>query len=113
MGRGRMSTALLARFRCAGAALLALLPRYCYVHEFRAALLLRFRCVLSARRFLYVNFEQGQNKRRDVAITTFQTQFYYDLEASAAIHGALTKISKRSGSAVQWNGGIRERRKNA
>ena len=77
--------ALSVRFRCTGAALLALLPRYCYVHEFRAALLLHFHCALSARQFRYVNFEQVQNKCCDLVIMMLQTCFYYDLEASTAL----------------------------
>ena len=35
-------------------------------------------------------------------------RFCYALGVSVAFRVILTKISKRSGNAVQWNGGIRE-----
>ena len=35
-------------------------------------------------------------------------RFYYALAISAAIRVTLTKISNRSGIAVQWNGGLKE-----
>ena len=36
----------------------------------------------------------------------FPTRFYCALGVSAAFRVILTKISNRSGNAVQWNGGI-------
>ena len=36
----------------------------------------------------------------------FPIRFYCALGVSAAFRVILTKISKRSGNAVQWNGGI-------
>ena len=60
----------------------------------------------SPRRCRYVNFEQGQNLRREVAIMKFPIRFCCALGVSAAFHVILTKISKRSRNAVQWNGGI-------
>ena len=38
----------------------------------------------------------------------FPIRFYCALGVSAAFRVILTKISKRSGNAVQWNGGITE-----
>ena len=40
------------------------------------------------------------------AYTALLLRFYYALAVSAAIRVILTKISNRSGSAVQWNGGV-------
>ena len=74
----------LARCDCACATLLALPPRYCCVHEFLATLLQRFRCASSPRRFCYVNFEQAQNKRREVAIMKLRIRFHYDQDVSTA-----------------------------
>ena len=37
----------------------------------------------------------------------FLIRFYCALGVSAAFRVILAKISKRSGNAVQWNGGIR------
>ena len=76
---------------------------------------LRFYYASSPRRFNYVKFEKGQNKRRDFAILPRHTHFYYDLEASkncavaasATIHNALAKILKGSRSAVQLNGRLK------
>ena len=50
--------------------------------------------------------EQGQNLRSEVAIMKFPIRFYCALGVSAAFRVILTKISNRSGNAVQWNGGI-------
>ena len=68
-----------ARFHGACGALLALLPRYFCIHEFHAALFLRFRCTLSAQRFRYVMSEPclGDHAASDT--------FYYDPEASTAL----------------------------
>ena len=76
-------------------------------------MLLRFCCALSPRRCRYVNFEQVQNNRREVAIIKTPLRFYYDNDASttllcalgvsATICRILTKLSNRSEIAVQWN----------
>ena len=63
-----------------------------------------------------LRFHGGQNNRREVTIMKMSKRFYYDLGASttllvrsccsATIHVVLTKISNRSGIAVQRNGGF-------
>lgn len=64
---------LSASFHCAGATLLALLPRCYYV--------LRFNYASNPWRYRYVNFEQSQNKCRELVVIPLHTRFYYDLNA--------------------------------
>ena len=45
----------------------------------------RFCGVSSPWRSRYVNFEQAQNKRRDVAIMTIPSRFYYNQSVSASL----------------------------
>ena len=61
------------RFHCAGGTLLSLLPRFYYVYEFHIAILLRFYCASSQRRFHQLNFDQDQNKSRELVIVSLYT----------------------------------------